>query len=376
MRIQNKEYTTIWINNDDIVQIIDQTRLPYHFEIVDILTVDDCCHAISSMQVRGAGLIGITAGMGVYIAVKNASKSMNKEEFQAYMHAESNKILKTRPTAKNLSWALERMKKIWLDKSKEEIISLIRNESLAILQEDIDFCKAIGEYGSKIIEEIAKRKKNETVNILTHCNAGWLAFGDYGSALSPIYTAHKKGVKLHVYVDETRPRNQGASLTAFELSEEGISHSLIADNTGGHLMQHNQIDMCIVGADRVTRSGDVANKIGTYLKALAANDNNIPFYVALPSSTFDFTLSKGADIEIEERSPFEVETMYGVKCDTKGKILSDKAEYFRICPEKTEGKNYAFDVTPARLVTALITERGVVLPNEEEIIKAYPENKQ
>ncbi len=375
MKIQGKNYTTIWINEEDKVQIIDQTRLPYAFEIVDINTVEECCYAISAMQVRGAGLIGITAAMGIYIAVKNADKSLNLQAFQTYMQSASDTLLATRPTAKNLSWALERMKNLWQNRTQEECVEIIKAEALEILQEDIKFCKAIGEYGCKIIEEISQKKQGECVNILTHCNAGWLAFGDYGSALSPLYLAHKKGIKIHVYVDETRPRNQGASLTAFELSEEGISHHLIADNTGGHLMQHAMIDMCIVGADRVTKNGDVANKIGTYLKALAAFDNKIPFYVALPSSTLDFHLSSGKEIEIEERSPFEVETLYGVQCDTKGKLLSDKAEYFRICPEKTIGKNYAFDVTPARLVTALITDRGVIGASEEALLAVYPEFK-
>ncbi len=372
MRIQNKHYTTIWINEDDCVQIIDQCFLPYSINIVDIKTVEECCHAISSMQVRGAGLIGITAAMGVYVAAKTAPH-LERQAFCDYMQACSAKLLKTRPTAKNLSWALDRMKRVWHEKTKEEALLLVKNEALAILQEDIDFCKAIGDYGAQIIEEISKKKQGDTVNILTHCNAGWLAFGDYGSALSPIYMAREKGIKLHVYVDETRPRNQGASLTAFELCEENISHELIADNTGGHLMQHGLIDMCIVGADRVTRNGDVANKIGTYLKALAAYDNNIPFYVALPSSTFDFDTLEGKDIVIEERSPLEVESMYGVKCDDKGNLLSEKAEFFRICPQKTKGKNYAFDVTPARLVTKLITDRGVIDANEEEVLGMYPE---
>ncbi len=375
MLINNKHYTTIWINEEDTVQIIDQTKLPYHFEIVDINTVEECCHAISSMQVRGAGLIGITAAMGVYIAVKNADDAIALENFQLYMLEESAKLLSTRPTAKNLSYALDRQRAIWKNKNKEEALELVKAEALEILLEDIDYCRSIGEHGCKIIEEISKKKNGEVVNILTHCNAGWLAFGDYGSALSPIYTAHKKGIKVHVWVDETRPRNQGASLTAFELSQEGISHNLIADNTGGHLMQHNMVDMCIVGADRVTRCGDVANKIGTYLKALAAYDNDIPFYVALPSSTFDFSMCEGKDIPIEERNSLEVETLLGIQCNEDGVAISDKAELFRICPATTKGKNYAFDVTPRKYITSLITERGITKANEEDILALYPEHK-
>ncbi len=372
MRIGNSHYTTIWINEDDCVQIIDQCFLPYQVRIASLTTVEECCHAISSMQVRGAGLIGITAAMSVYVAAKCAS-STNIQEFQDYMCLCSAKLLQTRPTAKNLSWALERMQAVWQGKTKQEALPSVKNEAIAILHEDIEFCKSIGMYGLNIIEEIAKKKQGDTVNILTHCNAGWLAFGDYGSALSPIYMAQEKGIKVHVYVDETRPRNQGASLTAFELCEEGISHSLIADNTGGHLMQQGLVDMCIVGADRVTRCGDVANKIGTYLKALAAYDNNIPFYVALPSSTFDFDICKGSDIVIEQRGGIEVETLYGVKCDASGNTLSNKAELFRICPKASRGMNYAFDVTPSRLVTKLITDRGLIGANEEEILQMYKE---
>lgn len=368
MLVNNKHYTSIWINEEDTVQIIDQTRLPYHFEIIDLTSLDACCYAISAMQVRGAGLIGVTAACGVYVAAKEAP--MGFEAFQDFMQEASAKLLSTRPTAKNLSWALDRQSTIWKNRSKEEALPLIRQEALAILEEDIAFCKSIGKHGAEIIKKIAQEKQGQTVNILTHCNAGWLAFADYGSALSPIYMAEEMGIKVHVWVDETRPRNQGASLTAWELGQHGISHNLIADNTGGHLMQHGLVDMCIVGADRVSRCGDVANKIGTYLKALAAADNNIPFYVAVPTSTFDFEICDGVrDIPIEERSGVEVESLMGLLCDENAQAISDIAQNFRICPPNTKARNWAFDVTPARLVTALITDKGVCPVKEEDIVK-------
>lgn len=371
MRIQNKHYTTIWLSADDELQIIDQTRLPAEFEIVTLKTNDDVCRAISSMQVRGAGLIGVTAGYGVYLIAKNFSSQNNWAE---YMQEECAKLLKTRPTAKNLSYALDRQARIWQNHAQDEALPKLREEALNLAQEDIDFCRRIGEHGKKLIEEIAEKKNGQPVNILTHCNAGWLAFTDYGSALSPVYTAFNAGIPVHVYVDETRPRNQGASLTAFELSEHNVPHTLIADNAGGHLMQHRMVDMVIVGADRVTRNGDAANKIGTYLKALAAHDNNIPFYVALPSSTFDFSLYDGVkEITIEERNAHETEYVTGWYYDNAGQ---KHVQEVRICPEKTKGLNFAFDVTPHRFITGLITERGIMEANEQAILTFYPEAKQ
>lgn len=371
MRIHNKHYTTIWLSADDELQIIDQTKLPAEFEIATLSSNKDVCTAIASMQVRGAGLIGVTAGYGVYLIAKNFSK---QKDWEKYMQEECDKLLKTRPTAKNLSYALEKQAKIWQNYPPHEALPKLREQALSLASEDIDFCKRIGEHGKKLIEEISKKKKGQPVNILTHCNAGWLAFTDYGSALSPVYTAFNDGIPVHVYVDETRPRNQGASLTAFELAEHNVPHTLIADNAGGHLMQHHMIDMVIVGADRVTRNGDAANKIGTYLKALSAYDNNIPFYVALPSSTFDFSLYDGVkEITIEERNAHETEYVTGYYYDSKGQ---KHVQEVRICPEKTKGLNFAFDVTPHRLITGLITERGIIKANEEAILTLYPEAKQ
>lgn len=371
MRIQNKQYTSIWLTDEDELQIIDQTKLPYQFEIVTLKSNSDICGAISSMQVRGAGLIGVTAGYGVYLIAKNFPKQKN---WKHYMQEECDKLLKTRPTAKNLSYALEQQAKIWQNAAHDEALPKLRKKALELAREDIDFCKRIGEHGKEIIAKIAQKKNGQPVNILTHCNAGWLAFTDYGSALSPVYTAFNENIPVHVFVDETRPRNQGASLTAFELAEQDVPHTLIADNVGGHLMQHGMVDLVIVGADRVTRSGDVANKIGTYLKALAAHDNHVPFYVALPSSTFDFSLYDGVkEIVIEERNARETEYVTGYYHNAdKEKLVQE----VRICPEKTKGLNFAFDVTPHTLITGLITERGITEANEKSISTLYPETKK
>lgn len=371
MRIQNKQYTSIWLTDEDELQIIDQTKLPYQFEIVTLKSNSDICRAISSMQVRGAGLIGVTAGYGVYLIAKNFPKQKN---WKHYMQEECDKLLKTRPTAKNLSYALEQQAKIWQNAAHDEALPKLRKKALELAREDIDFCKRIGEHGKEIIAKIAQKKNGQPVNILTHCNAGWLAFTDYGSALSPVYTAFNENIPVHVFVDETRPRNQGASLTAFELAEQDVPHTLIADNVGGHLMQHGMVDLVIVGADRVTRSGDVANKIGTYLKALAAHDNHVPFYVALPSSTFDFSLYDGVkEIVIEERNARETEYVTGYYHNAdKEKLVQE----IRICPEKTKGLNFAFDVTPHTLITGLITERGITEANEKSISTLYPEAKK
>lgn len=365
MNINGKHYRTIWIKEDDkqVVQIIDQQKLPHIFEIIDLKSLDDAAGAIKDMIVRGAGLIGAAAGMGMYLASLEAGDT----NFDDFMEKAARLLIATRPTAKNLEWAVMRqLEEIKKAGSIEEKRKAAYQTAQKIADEDADFCRRIGEHGLPIIEEIYRRKGNKTVNILTHCNAGWLAFVDYGSATSPIYTAFEKGIDVHVWVDETRPRNQGASLTAWELGNHGVKHTLIADNTGGHLMQHGLVDMVITGADRVTSSGDAANKIGTYLKALAARDNNIPFYVALPSSTFDWDIDDGLkEIEIEERSQDEVRYIQGLSEGSLKSVL--------LCPESTKALNYGFDVTPGRLITGLITERGVCKTGKDFIKPLFPE---
>ena len=363
MNINGKHYRTIWLEDDETIAIIDQRLLPFEFKIVKLKTVDEVATAIFDMYVRGAGCIGATAGYGMYIACLEAAQS---SDFDSQLIIFADRLKATRPTAVNLAWAVDRqLEAIKQAVTVEEKISTAKSLSETIADEDARWCRQIGEHGLKIIEGIATKKpKGETINILTHCNAGWLAFVDYGSATSPIYAAHDAGIPVHVWVDETRPRNQGARLTAWELGMHGVPHTIIPDNTGGHLMQHGQVDMVITGTDRTTKTGDVANKIGTYLKALAAKDNNVPFYVALPSSTFDWEISDGIkDISIEKRNPEEVTIMEG--------ILSDKVEAIRITPENSPAANYAFDVTPARLVTGLITERGLCDASAESIAKLY-----
>ena len=361
MKVFGKHYKTIWLDetNHKIVKIIDQRWLPHQFIIEDIATAEEMCTAIKEMHLRGAGIIGVAASYAIYLAVIEATKSNN---FDKYLIEVRDKILKTRPTAVNLLWAVNKsLSYIEIPNTLNDKIIEAREIALQIAEEETETCINIGNFGLQIIEELSKNKNGETVNILTHCNAGWLAFVDYGSALAPIYFAHQKGIKVHVWVDETRPRNQGASLTAWELGMEGVPHTLIVDNTGGHLMQHNMVDMVIVGTDRTSTNGDVANKIGTYLKALAAKDNNIPFYVALPTSSIDWTVSDGIkSIPIEERSPDEVKFIDGLNDKgilTKVKILSDN----------TNALNYGFDVTPARLVTKFITEKGIIDANKESI---------
>lgn len=368
MNVNGKHYRTIWLKEDDssVVQVINQTNLPHKFEVLDLSSVEDFRIAIKDMHIRGAGCIGATAGFGMYIAALTINEAQFEDAF-----VEAGEILKaTRPTASNLAWAVERVKKaVSAGNSIDEKRSIALKEAQAIADEDAEYCRRIGEHGKAIIEEISKRKKGETVHILTHCNAGWLAFVDYGSATAPIYAAHDAGVKLHVWVDETRPRNQGARLTAWELGQHGVPHDVIADNVGGHLMQHGMVDMVITGTDRVTRCGDVANKIGTYLKAVAAKDNDVPFYVALPSSTFDFSIRDGLkEIPIEERGASEVKYMRGL-----GK--SGDIEEVLVCPETSTARNWGFDVTPARLVEKLICERGICDASEEGIISLFPEEK-
>ncbi|MEO1049307.1 MAG: S-methyl-5-thioribose-1-phosphate isomerase [Bacteroidota bacterium] len=368
MLVKGKHFRTIWLNPDHIteIQIIDQRHLPHQFVVETITTVDEMAVAIRDMHLRGAGLIGAAAGFGMYLACLEAAKASNFDEF---LQTSADQLKATRPTAVNLAWAVERQQgEIAKESGTEAKTSKALEIAQLIADEDASFCKRIGGHGLSLVEEIAARKNGERVNILTHCNAGWLAFVDHGTATAPIYAAFDKGIDVHVWVDETRPRNQGASLTAWELSEHGVPHTVIADNTGGHLMQHAMVDMVIVGTDRTTYTGDVANKIGTYLKALAAHDNGVPFYVALPSSTFDWTIRNGVtEIPIEERNGDEVKYISGRNGHNVSQVL--------LTPEKSPVANYGFDVTPARLVTGLITERGICEANEESILNLYPEHK-
>ena len=343
MKIEGKDYKTIWFENN-IVKIIDQTKLPHIFLIKELKTCDDAVNAIKNMEVRGAPLIGATAAYGLVLSI------IENNDLD-FLKRSSENLINSRPTAINLKWAVDRMMKKILGAEKNEILNLAIIEAKNICDEDEKFCNQIGLNGLKLIEETYK-KKNQTVNILTHCNAGWLATINWGTATSPIYHAHKKGIPIHVWVDETRPRNQGANLTSYELNEEGINNTIIADNTGGILMQRGEVDMCIVGTDRTLSNGDVCNKIGTYLKALAAYDNNIPFYVALPSSTIDWEIKDHKQIPIEERNPEELSHVEGF--DELGDIKK-----IQIYPKKSKSLNLAFDVTPAKYVTKLITEKGI-----------------
>lgn len=364
MNVDGKHYRTIWLKDGDekTVQIIDQRWLPHKFVIEDLRTVDEVAAAIKEMHVRGAGLIGATAGYGMYIASLEAPKD---DSFDDFLKNASEKLKATRPTAVNLAWACERQLKAMAEgNSPEEKLKIAFMTANEIADEDAEFCKRLGEHGVKIIEDISNKKNGEVVNILTHCNAGWLAFVDHGSATSPIYAAHNKGIKVHVWVDETRPRNQGARLTAWELLQHGVPHTVIPDNVGGHLMQHGKVDLCIVGTDRTTYTGDVANKIGTYLKALASKDNDVPFYVALPSSTFDWKIRDGVkEIPIEERGEDEVKYIQGLHEGEIKKVL--------LTPKYSPGTNFAFDVTPAHLVTGLITEKGICKASEEGIKELF-----
>ena len=343
MRIENKSYRTIWFENN-LVKIIDQTKLPHQFIIKDLKTVKDAINAIKIMEVRGAPLIGATAAYGLVLSI------IEKNDL-SFLKKSSEDLIASRPTAINLKWAVDRMIKKLSGVNDNDILTVALDEAKEIVEEDVNFCKKIGLNGLKIIKEISNKKK-DTVNILTHCNAGWLATIDWGTATSPIYHAHQKGLKVHVWVDETRPRNQGANLTSYELNEEGIPNTVITDNAGGILMQRGQVDMCIVGTDRTLFNGDVCNKIGTYLKALAAKDNNVPFYVALPSSTIDWNTKDHKQIPIEERNSEELSHVEGI--DKNNQVTK-----VRIYPEKSKSMNLAFDVTPAKYVTGLITEKGI-----------------
>jgi methylthioribose-1-phosphate isomerase len=362
MKVNGEHYRTIWLNKDGWrVDIIDQTKFPHRFEIVSLASIADAATAIKDMLVRGAPLIGATAAYGMALA-------MREDCSDTFLQASYDRLHATRPTAINLKWALDEMRRALEPLKTSERVDAAYRRAAEICDEDVAINQAIGKAGLETIKALAARKTpGERINVLTHCNAGWLATVDWGTATSPIYMAHDAGIPVHVWVDETRPRNQGASLTAWELGHHGVPHTVVPDNTGGHLMQHDLVDLCIVGTDRTTARGDVCNKIGTYLKALAAHDNGVPFYVALPSPTIDFTVLDGvAEIPIEQRSSQEVTHMTGVTSD--GRI-----ETVAIMAPGSPVANYAFDVTPARYITGLITERGVIAPQQEAIAKAFPE---
>ncbi len=364
MKIGGQPYRTIWVCDDGwSVEIIDQTRLPHRFETLTLATVEDAARAILTMQVRGAPLIGATAAYGVALAMRHESTDAALDKAIAF-------LAKQRPTAINLRWALDEMRKTLAPLSANERIASAYVRAAEICDDDIETCRRIGVHGLALLRTIAAKKRpGQRLNVLTHCNAGWLACVDWGTATSPIYHAHDAGLPIHVWVGETRPRNQGASLTAFELNSHGVPHTIIADNAGGYLMQKGEVDLCIVGTDRVTANGDVANKIGTYLKALAAKDNGVPFYVALPYSTIDWTLDSGSTIPIEERSADEVLKM-------PGRLPGGQVVTIDICSPGSPAANPAFDVTPARLVTGFITARGVGEANREGLLNLYPEQGQ
>jgi len=361
MKIDGRAYRTVWLGADGwTVQVIDQTRLPFEFAIVNLTNVHEAAHAIRTMIVRGAPLIGATAAYGIALA-------MRADPSDAHLTQATALLGTTRPTAVNLAWALDEMRAYLTPLTATKRSKAAYVHAAAICDNDVAQCRAIGEHGHKVIARLWESKaRSERFNILTHCNAGWLACVDWGTALAPIYMAHDAGLPVHVWVDETRPRNQGASLTAYELGAHGVPHTVIADNTGGHLMQHDQVDMVIVGSDRTTAQGDVCNKVGTYLKALAAHDNGVPFYAALPSTTLDWSLKNGSDIPIEERDPREISHI-------SGRAAAGHLETVQLLPDGSPALNIAFDVTPARYVTGLITERGVCKASREGLIGLYPE---
>ncbi len=362
MRIDGKDFRTIWLGHDDrSVEIIDQTKLPHVLDIISLGSMEEAATAISDMWVRGAPLIGATGAYGMALAM--ASDATDENLARAH-----DTLVKTRPTAVNLKWALDRMRSVLAALPPTQRRAAAYDEAARIADEDVEICSRIGEHGVALIDELWRRNgKSRPVNILTHCNAGWLATVDWGTATAPIYKAVRAGIPVHVYADETRPRNQGASLTAFELNREGVPHTVVVDNAGGHMMQHGMIDMCIVGTDRTTAHGDVANKIGTYLKALAAHDNKVPFYVALPSSTIDWSMANGIrEIPIETRSPREVTHISGLSD-------SGKLETVQLTPTGSSALNFGFDVTPARYITGLITERGVCTATQKGLAELFPE---
>jgi methylthioribose-1-phosphate isomerase len=356
---------SIWLDEQDgEVKVIDQRRLPHEFVILALTSVDDVIHAITAMAVRGAPLIGVTAAYGMYLAARHAAEHGLGVD---HLKSAAQRLRATRPTAVNLAWAVNRVWQVLAaEQSAHERVVQSRDAAAAIAEEEVENCRKIGAHGLPIIEALSRVRNGKTVNVLTHCNAGWLACVAYGTATAPIYAAAERGMDVHVWVDETRPLNQGARLTAWELGERAVRHTVITDNAGGHLMQHGGVDLVIVGCDRATAAGDVANKIGTYLKALAARDNTVPFYVALPSSTFDWKLNDGiAEIPIEERDPQEVRCVQGWDGEAQRRIL--------LCPERTPAANFAFDVTPARLITGLITERGICRATAQDIRRLFPD---
>jgi methylthioribose-1-phosphate isomerase len=365
MKVDGQDIRTIWLDEGEpVVKIIDQRKLPHELIIVDLKTVDDAITAIKDMYVRGAPLIGVTGAYAVYLAVLNAPGDGIDND---YLIGQAARIKAARPTAVNLSWGVDEVLTAIVKLGTSEAkIKAARDTAGAITEQEVENCRKIGEHGRAVIEQISQQKDNRTVNILTHCNAGWLACVEHGTATAPIYAAYDRGLDIHVWVDETRPLNQGTRLTAWELGKHGVKHTIITDNAGGHLMQHGMVDLVIVGTDRTTVTGDVANKIGTYLKALAARDNNVPFYVALPSSTFDWNLRDGIkEIPIELRDSDEIKYVQGLDKDATCSVL--------ICPPTSLCANYAFDVTPARLVTGFITERGTCKATEEDIRRLFPE---
>jgi methylthioribose-1-phosphate isomerase len=360
LKISGTHYRTIWPTSAGTVRVIDQSRLPFEFATLDLETLDDAAQAIRTMVVRGAPLIGATAAYGMALALRSNASDAHLEQAAGVLEA-------TRPTAVDLKWALERMRAALIEIAPAERAEAAFREAAQICDASVEQCRAIGLHGLELIRGLAD-STNRRVNILTHCNAGWLACVDWGTALSPIYMAHDASIEIHVWVDETRPRNQGAALTAFELGAHGVPHTVIADNLGGHLMQRSRVDLVIVGSDRTTATGDVCNKVGTYLKALAAHDNGVPFYAALPSSTIDWSLDQGRDIPIEERSAAEL-------THVTGRTSSGAIETVRVVPERSPALNLAFDVTPARLVTGLITERGVCLASQSGLRTLYPDRR-
>jgi methylthioribose-1-phosphate isomerase len=379
VKVNGQHFRTIWLkpNEETVVQLIDQRLLPQRFVIEDVRTVEQMATAIREMHVRGAGLIGASAGYGMYLAAIEAAARPAAAGIDEQISCAGAQLKATRPTAVNLSWAIERqLRNIAKGKNVTEKVALALRTARSIADEDAEHCRMIGQNGLELIRQLARKKAGKfatanpsgggPVNVLTHCNAGWLAFVDYGSATAPIYAAHDSGLPVHVWVAETRPRNQGSKLTAWELGEHRVPHTIIADSAAGHLMQRGAVDLVIVGTDRTTSTGDVANKIGTYLKALAAKDNNVPFYVALPSSSFDWKLRDGLkEIPIEERSADEVKQADG--------WFEGKQVEVRVAPERSPAANYGFDVTPGHLVTGLITERGVCEANEKSIRALFPD---
>lgn len=373
MQVEGKSFRTVWLEDEPrAVGIIDQRKLPFAFELVTLRSTADAAKAILEMYVRGAGCIGAVAAHGMYLAAEEcAEEAEGSDAFDLLFQKKGAELCATRPTAVNLEWAVTRQcREVAAVSSIDDKVKRAREVAREVADEDADWCRSIGEHGLELLRDIASKKENQApVNVLTHCNAGWLAFVDYGSATAPIYAAHEAGIPVHVWVDETRPRNQGARLTAWELGQHGVPHTVIPDNTGGHLMQHGLVDVVITGTDRTTHTGDVANKIGTYLKALAAEDNEIPFYVALPSSTIDWETRDGvAEIPIEERGGEEVGMMSGITDEKSWK----ESSVWIVSPGSPVA-NYAFDVTPSRLVSGLITERGICEASESSIRALFPE---